>query len=202
MRTTTAIELCLLVPWLTVVTHAAVMDFSTAASGSFLTGSYEQNEIRLTVLSGHYDIWDCNIAPVPCRGIFGLFAGVDAVQTGPSTVRISLANGSAFDLLSVDFPWDPAAPGPQNTLTASNGANFIIVSDPGITLSGPAGFSGITYFDIRSSVDLAGGFVFDNISIAAVPEPTAFPVLAAVLPGLLVYARSKRTWPVRRRQAV
>lgn len=145
------------------IATAARMDFQTAVQGAFLTAPFEENGVRLAVISGHYDLWDSggNIA-----------AGLDSVHTGPSTVRISLVSGSLFNLDSIGI----LAADPSSFMSSSTGAVYHFV--PGGPISG---FQRIAYFDILSSVDIAQGFLFDNIELTAVPEPSALPLLAMAM---------------------
>jgi len=141
---------------------AGLMNLDTATPGEFRTTSFEQDGIRLSVMAGHYDLWRCNVI-VSCPAAKDIVAGLDGVQTGASTVRISLSNGAPFNLESIAIlSADSSA-----LLQASNGSSWA----PGLPSGSLAGFQGITYFDISSSAGIAGAFLFDNIAVFEVPEP-------------------------------
>lgn len=63
---------------------------------------------------------------------------------------------------------------------------------PGGTLNG---FQGIQFFDISSSVEIAGGFLFDNIAVTPVPEPSTFILLFPALVTLAVFAGKREHRP-------
>lgn len=147
--------------------NASLMNFETASVGGFLTAPFDQDGIRLSLIRGHYDFWSCNSFPCPPGN--GIVAGLDSVQTGPSTVRISLISGGLFNLDGIQI----LDSDPSDFMQASNGSLYYFGS-PGGTLTG---FQGIQFFDISSSVDIAGGFLFDNIAVTAVPEPSTFILL-------------------------
>jgi hypothetical protein len=70
-------------------------------------------------------------------------------------------------------------------MVASNGS-FFSFGLPGGTLTG---FQGIQFFDISSSVDIAGGFLFDNIAVTPVPEPSTFILLFLTFVTLVVFRK-------------
>ena len=149
------------------VANAAIMNFETASPGSFLSAPFEEDGIHLSLIDGHYDVFDC--ASLGCPPANGFVAGLDAVNTGPSTVRIALLSGGLFNLDAIEI----LGPEPSSFMVASDGSFFSFDGT-----GGPfTGFGGIQYVDISSSVDIAGGFLFDNIAITPVPEPSTFLLL-------------------------
>lgn len=153
------------------------MNFETASPGGFLTAPFDQDGIRLSLIAGHYDFWSC--ASFPCPPGDGIVVGLDAVQTGPSTVRIALISGGLFNLDGIQI----LASDPSSFMVASNGS-FFSFGPPGGTLTG---FQEIQFFDIASSVDIAGGFLFDNIAMTPVPEPSTFILLFLTFVTIVVF---------------
>jgi hypothetical protein len=154
------------------------MTFETATPGSW-TAAYEQNGIRLTVVSGHCDIRQCGqpqgfLFP-PCNG---LVAGIDEVMTGPAIVRIELANGALFNLNGITI----LSAGPDDWIGASNGVNLRFSN--GTVVPALGAFQGIRYLELQSR-SLLPGLVFDNIQVDEVPEPSP---LGLVITGLLLVA--------------
>jgi hypothetical protein len=159
-------------------TQASVMTFETATPGSMLTAPYEQNGIRLSVLTGHYDIWQCgqqSFIP-PCTGVV---AGIDEAMTGPATIRIELMNGALFNLMGLTI----LNAGPDDWIGASNGVNLRFDSWP--TMPPLSAFQGIRYVELQSQ-SLLPGLLFDNIQLNEVPEPA--PLALLLIGGLLLGA--------------
>ena len=163
------------------VANAGLMNFETASQGSFFTAPFDEDGIRLSLIAGHYDVWSC--ISFICPPDNGIVAGLDAVHTGPSTVRIALISGSLFNLDGIQI----VAADSSSFMVASNGS-FVSFGVPGGTL---AGFQGIQFFDISSRADIAGGFLFDNVAVTAVPESSTFMLLFLTFVTLSVgvYAR-------------
>ncbi len=152
--------------------NAGTMDFESTSMGTFLTAPFDQNGIRLSLIGGHYDLWSCTLSML-CPPANGIAAGLDAVQSGPSTVKISLIDGSLFNLDSIQI----LNSHPASFMQASSGSLYSFGSTGG-TFTGLPGFQGIQFFDISSNVDIAGGFLFDNIAMTEVPElPTCILLL-------------------------
>lgn len=173
---------------LNVVAKASLMDFETASEASFLTAPFIQDGIQLSRSQGHYDLHTCNLI-IMCPLGNGIVAGLDSVQTGPATVRIALLSGSFFNLDSIQI-----LNSDRLSFIQSPSGSSISSLSPG-TYTGLAGFQGIQFFDITSNVDIAGGFLFDNIAVSAVPEPTTFELM--LLPGvmLMVFGRIRPSIP-------
>ncbi len=175
---------------LTGAASAGLMNFETAVPGSFLTTSsdFDQDGIQLSLVHGHYDLWNCS-SSLLCPPSNGIVAGLDSVQTGPATVRIALITGTFFNLDSLLL----LTSDPSSFMEASNGSLLFFGSSGG-TLTEPSGFQGIHFFEISSSVEIAGGFLFDNIGVSTVPEPST--VVLLLLP--FVTAAGLRERPHRR----
>ncbi len=158
------------------------------ALGAATTEDFESNVGSFTPLS----------TPFTTANGFGLVAvttPITGMQILPNTQFTVLNNGTQFlhfrDFhagLSITLPnagnafgFDYGASEAGWQLTAANGVNFTFPSGPG-----SSGFIG--YIDVPSNLFSAftltgptgaqGGFSIDNISVAAVPEPGSYALLA------------------------
>ncbi len=165
---------------------ARIMDFESGSMGGFLTAPFQQNGIQLSLVGGHYDLWNCTVVMI-CPSANGIVVGLDSVNTGPSTVRIFFIDGSLFNLDSIQI----LGSSPISFMQASSGSTYNFGSTGG-TFTGLPGFQGIRFFDISSNVDIAGGFMFDNIAVTETPEPrtSVLLFLSIVVLSLL----GKRQW--------
>ena len=150
--------------------NAAVIDFNSAATGSFLTADYFEDGARMDLLTGHYDIFS-GINPGATN-----FLNIDVSMTGPvSTVRFTF--GSLLDLLSLDVIVNIGG----GTLTTSKGG-FV---DFGLN-TGPQNFIGDLFTNL-AFVDFSTtgpGIGVDNINLNSVSEPGSIGLLGLALAGI------------------
>ena len=166
--------------------RANIMNFEGLPSGSILSSGLSQDGIQLSLISGHYDIWACGVI-VLCPATNGNVAGLDILSRPgpPSVVRISLVDGNSFNLDSIEIVAALHAPGELSFMRACDGRTFFF-NNPGQF----AGFDGIQYFDISSEVSVAGAFLFDNIIVTSIPEPsTSLTALGALIFGMTLIRR-------------
>lgn len=168
---------------------ANIMNFEGLPSGSFLSSGLSQDGIQLSLVSGHYDIWACGLSLL-CPEANGNVAGLDILSPGPpSAVRISLVAGNYFNLDSIEIVAAAHLPSELSFMRASDG-RIVSFNNPGQF----TGFDGIQYFDLSSNVGIAGAFLFDNIVVTSIPEPsTSLTALGALIVGMtLIRRRSMR----------
>jgi hypothetical protein len=160
---------------------ASIMNFESVPPGAFLSSGFSQDGIQLSLLSGHYDAWTCSLLSF-CPAANGVVGGLDILTLGPpSSVRISLLSGTLFNLESLEIVAALHLQNESSFLTASDG-RMIFFNAPGQL----GGLRGIEYFDLSSNVGIAGAFLFDNIVVTPVPEPSTAPAIL----GLLVFGIS------------
>lgn len=134
----------------------AIIDFESAANGSFITAPYTEDGITFTVEAGHYDIFTANN---PVTNTSSRVFNVDDLS-GNVRIVIRAVDGAAFDFLGFDTT--TPAPAGAFTFTANTGASFTAPTSVG-AFTTPTGFTGITSLVIVQSAP--GFFAFDNFRI-------------------------------------
>lgn len=155
--------------------NAAVIDFNSAATGSFLTADYVEDGVLMDLLTGHYDIHSA-ILPGGTN-----FLNIDASAPDPaSTVRFTFVSGVLFDLLSLDFIVDIGG----GTLTTSEGGlvDFSILSIGPQIFAGPL-FTNLAFVDFSTT---GPGIGVDTINLVPSPvsEPGSIGLLGLALAGI------------------
>ena len=153
-----------------------VVDFNAAAIGTLLTTPYVEDGVTMSVVSGHYDIFDL--------GPTDNYANIDMEFSGePSVVSFSLG-GTPFTLESILFPFA----GDEGILTASNGV-VVPIPDTGMVVN--FNIAGITSFTLAHGDNAFLGF--DDITLTpetTSPEPATLLLLG--LAGVAMRMRSRR----------
>lgn len=188
----------------TLPARAALIDFDASSPDDYLFAAYQEDGFGLSVLSGHYDlfgpgIW-CNLTSGVCPNNF---LNVDDSVYGPSTVRIGLEGGGAFNLQSLDV-LDVYQFNQQTYQYSACATGCLVRSSQGgseqIT-AGTMAFSGTFWSNVEwieiSVRNLAGSpniasAAIDNINVSAVPVPAAAWLFATGLAGLAARARRRR----------
>lgn len=173
---------------------SAVLDFDSAAPGEYLTAPYLEDGFRLDVLEGHYDIWTCGVTD-PCTGNH---LGVDANFGAASRVRLTQANGGAFNLYSllvVSSGFSPHCALDKCTVTSSNGGfRPFQTSGTTMTFSGPewTNLYWVEFFtDGPREMYIGEGVAdIDDINVAAVPVPAGAWLFGSAL-GALGWVRRR-----------
>jgi len=169
------------------VANAGVMRFEGLPS-AVAPAFYEEDGIRFSLVQGDYYPFDCRLIMGVCPPSNGIVAGLDALEQGQSTVRITLIDGGLFNLDGIEIL---AAGDPFSFIEASNGSRFELFFEA-VELSG---FRRIQFFDITSSSDhILGGFLVDNIAVTPVPEAQASMLLFPALVTLAILRRARAHW--------
>jgi hypothetical protein len=163
------------------------MNFDLASPGGLLENDYTEAGLRMSVVDGHYDLFDGS-------------AQIDTFAGGHSTVRFDRL-GQTFDFLSFMVSlWSPRPDGlPVDELafvTSSNGGYAQITNAGLFNFSGSA-WSNVSWINLcvvdpnRSAGDTQqDNLVFDNVKYG-VPEPSSILLLASGGIGALRFARRK-----------
>ena len=156
--------------------NAAVIDFNSAATGSFLTADYFEDGVLMDLLTGHYDIFS-GITPGATNF---LNIDFDTTSATASTVRFTFVSGVLFDLLSLDFIVDIGG----GTLTTSEGGlvDFSILSIGPQIFAGPL-FTNLAFVDFSTT---GPGIGIDTINLVPSPvsEPGSIGLLGLALAGI------------------
>ena len=147
--------------------NAAVIDFNSAATGSFLTADYFEDGVRMDLLTGHYDIF---------TGATN-FLNIDFDTTSATASTVRFTFGSLLDLLSLDVIVNIGG----GTLTTSKGGfvDFGLNTGPQIFFGDL--FTNLAYVDFSTT---GAGIGVDNINLNSVSEPGIIGLLGLALAGL------------------
>jgi hypothetical protein len=183
--------------------HAETIDFSNIGSMGYLNvlgtlvvpGTYVEDGYTLAA-SGH--ILSALASPTPSN--FLAWAGSEAMTATPaSTITLARADSAAFNLNSIDLVRLKSFAGGGNTVTFTGhimgggtvtqelaiGTDF---SFDTYTFSGFTNLSSVTFGEPLNLLHL---YQFDNINVAAVPEPETCGMLLGGL-GLLAFLARRR----------
>jgi hypothetical protein len=162
--------------------NANTMTFAPATTGVFMNAPYTEDGIKMTLLTGHYDVFGCT-APGTDR-----CGNIDDVSFGPATVKFTLAGGGTFSLDKIFLPLtDQIA-----TITSSTGASQTLTAAGGYVIFSGADWSGISSFTLATINSSFFEFADVTINTAQTPEPASIALLASGLAGLARFIRRKR----------
>jgi hypothetical protein len=176
---------------------AAVIDFNAAPGALFATVPYDEDGFRISVLTGHYDIWGAGNCgnPMSCTS---KYLGVDghSLGGGDSRLRITTLSGSNFDLFSllVIEAWTAAnsACDATCTVTSSNGGMASFPLQGLMTFTG-AEWRNLAWVELFADAGPGPAFAtagIDDIELAPVPIPAAFWLLGSAV-GVLGWIKRK-----------
>lgn len=180
---------------------AVTVNFDGTPSPAFyLTADYFESGVKMSLINGpgggHYDFFEGTVGLHPNRD----FAG----SSNFSTLKFEMADGSPFDLLSLDLEAPPLSFRDGVELSVEYRFDF----SNGFSLTVPADFAGditfswakdLQYFTFTETVysslsGYAGNYVayLDNIAIAPVPEPSTYALMLAGLAAVGFVARRRK----------
>jgi hypothetical protein len=178
--------------------QAAVIDFNAAPGVQFATAPYDEDGFRLSVLSGHYDIWGAGTCGVG-QTCTSKYLGVDGngLGGGDSRLRITALSGSHLDLFSLlvigahavgsNSPCDATC-----AVSSSNGG--LIPFAAGVMTFSGAEWRNVAWVELFADFD-SGPYAeaaIDDIEVAPIPGPAAVWLLGSAL-GVLGWMRRRAT---------
>jgi len=159
------------------------MTFTGAPTG-FFSGSYTEDGITLSVLSGF---------------MFGQSSGgnpgeyIQGTNYLGAPLRLTLADGGLFDISSIDLRIFGGTSDQTQTFTGHRADGSTVTA----TLSAPGNYAWVTdtfpsSWTNLTEVDWNFNFpTFDNIVVDPVPEPASLALLASGLVGFGLFRRRK-----------
>lgn len=166
------------------VAHAradVVIGFDAGPTGSL--SSYSEDGFTLAPLPGGFiSVSNASGNPVP--------------RLDSNKFQIAATNGSTFNLISLDYRVGDGSNDDWRVegFFAGSGSIVQVITDPLGTWKTASftGFTGLSSVEITPTV--SGGLSWDNIRVAAIPEPSAFAFL-----GMIGLVAGGRIWWKRRR---
>ncbi|WP_026970795.1 hypothetical protein [Aliagarivorans marinus] len=176
--------------------NATILDFETGSIVGGMMGSYVEDDFRISSDFGPvapFDIFGPSFAAGSDGNIFGWCGGQCQDADSPQVISLTSIDGSAFNLLSVDFAslFEPSGEvklSVHGLFEAGGEISQVVEQTGAFATTDFTGFTGLSAVEFRVFGD-SDDPAMDNIRLAYAPAPQTLALLLVGLVG--VFARKR-----------